>query len=101
MATKPTYASVELNGQDGPIQHENVRVIFADRLAFEKTAKARHWNPETMPFTTAGFLAWAALQRRGEFTGTFDEFLGQVVDVELDDAKAAEGDDADPTQQGR
>lgn len=100
MAIKPAYANVELD--DGRL-FESVRVIYADRLAFERTAKARRWDPETQPFTTAGFLAWAALRRSGLYAGTYDQFLAAVVDVQLDDKTSDPDEDADsdPTRTAR
>lgn len=98
MSIKTVYANVEFD--DGRTV-EDVRVIFADRLSFERTAKARGWDAEAQPQTTAGFLAWAALKRRGDYPGSYDDFLAAVVDVQLDDERtperAAEGD-ADPSR---
>lgn len=100
MATiKPTYASVELTkgGESEPTFYDDVRVIFADRLAYEKTAKARGWKIDQQPMTGSGFLAWAALHRTGQYAGSYDDFLAEVVDVQLDDEKAGELEVAGPT----
>lgn len=99
---KPTYASVEyLDAGGAPVVVEDVRVLFADRLAYERTAKARRWDVETLPMTGAGYLAWAALKRTGQYTGSYDDFLAQVVDVQLDDAKAEDDTSQDPTRPAR
>jgi hypothetical protein len=94
MALKPTYANVELtNG----VVHEDVRITYGDRLRLEKTMKARGWDGERQPFTTSGFLAWAALERLGAYTGSYTEFLADVLDVQLDDTAADPAEPEDPT----
>lgn len=97
MAIKPTLAAVELATPDGTVVHDQVRVIYADRLQYEKSAKARNWNVQASPMFGAGFLAWAALTRLGLYSGTWEEFLDQVVDVTL--AEPEDGE-ADPTRAG-
>lgn len=102
MSLKANYANAEFTGSDGePITVQDVRIIFADRLRFEKTAKARGWDPEKQPMTSAGFITWAALNRTGQFPGSYDDFLAVLIDVEIDDAKSVSedtDDSADPTQ---
>lgn len=93
MAIKPTYASVEL--ADGTI-FDDVRVTYADRVRYETTAKARGWRSEEKPATASGFLAFAALKRAGLIDLSYDTFIEQVVDVNLNDAAPVEGS-ADPT----
>lgn len=94
MALKPTYANVELtNGTT----HEDVRITYADRLSLEKTMKAQGWNGEKQPFTTSGFLAWAALSRLGLYEGDYRTFLTAVLDIQLDDEAGAEVEVQDPT----
>ena len=88
----PVYAAVEMSNGFG---WEDVRIILADRLALEKTAKARGWDVEHHPQQAASFMAWAALTRLGEYSETFEHFLNATIDVQLDDAK--ETGDVDPT----
>lgn len=94
---KPQFASVEL--RDGAI-HADVRVIFADKLDLQKTAKLRGWKDlESMPFTVSSFLAWRALVRTGQYTNNYDAFLGDLIDVQMDDERElAEADDASDPQ---
>jgi hypothetical protein len=100
MSLKANYANVEYTGTDGEaVTVQDVRIIFADRLRFEKTAKARGWDPEKQPMTSAGFISWAALNRSGQFPGSYEDFLNVVIDVEIDDVKSQGADDTDdPTQ---
>lgn len=90
MALKRAYANVEL--LDGTIA-EDLRITLPDRLDLERTMKARNWG-ERDSFTVAAYLAWRAMIRLKLYAGTWDEFLADAVDVQLDDT--AEGE-PDPT----
>lgn len=87
MALKPTYANVEL--ADGTI-HTDVRVTYQDRVRYEVAAKARGWQGDKQPFTTAGFLAFVALTRTEKYDGSWDEFRAGVIDVQLSEDGAAD-----------
>lgn len=96
MAMLKKFVSVELT--DGTI-HDDMRVLFADRAAAERTFTARKWDPNTHNVKTTGFLAWLAAKRLGYTSATWDEFEPQIVDavLEVDDGT---DDDEDPTQAG-
>lgn len=73
------------------------RVIFADKLRLERTARASNWDMSRDEFRVQSFLSWAALERTkqlAEGTG-YEQFLEQLVDIQFN---ADAGDDADPTQ---
>lgn len=69
------------------------RIIHADKIALERTAKARNWVVEKNFATTNAFLAWAVLKRTGDYVGSFEEFLEVLVDVYVE-----RGEAVDPTQ---
>lgn len=80
-----------------------VRVILADRIATERTARAGGWDLQEQQHRALGVLAYHAAKRAGRFDGSLDDFLQQVVDVrdtatdpEHDDDR--EGDADTPTQ---
>ncbi|MFT3877422.1 MAG: hypothetical protein QM708_13515 [Propioniciclava sp.] len=97
MALNKAYANVEL--QDGRT-YTDLRVTFTDRKRWEVAAKARGWDAERQPVTLAAFLSWAAMVRLGHFTGTFDDFVNQLVDAQLDATAAQEDRADDPSQTG-
>lgn len=68
------------------------RVTLADKLQYEKTAKARNWDADDHPFTTDLFMVWHASRRNGEHSLSFDDFRDAVVDTSLstDDAEDTE-----------
>jgi len=90
MAIPKQYTITELT--DGTLIGPT-RITLADKLAWEKTARHQGWNVENNAVTMNAFLAWAAAKRTGAFTGSFDEYMDQAVDVAITD-----GDDMDPTQ---
>ena len=96
MSIKPAYANIELD----TATIVDVRIVYADRIRHETTARKRGWRAEDAPTRAAGFLAWAAATRLGLVDLTYEEFVEQLVDVQLDDKRAdSEGDDAgDPSQ---
>ena len=83
------------------IEHGPFRVTLADKLQYEKTAKARGWEAEATPFTTTTFLAWHAAKRSGAPVPSFEEFIATVNDavvletteVELEETPFPAGDD--------
>lgn len=70
-----------------------IRIIHADKLNLERTARNRGWDVEKNFATTNAFLGWSAAKRAGEFTGSYEEWLEQLVDVAVE-----RGDAVDPTQ---
>lgn len=108
MAIQPikTAALLEINGEQ--IEHPEVTLLPIDQVMFEKTGRARGWTVEANQLTFLFFCTWHALKRRGEYAGTYDEFMNQALVVrehqedetdehEFEEAPAGE---ADPTQPG-
>lgn len=80
MAINKLYAQMEF--ADG--REETTRVLLADKLKYEQTARIHKWDPEPNTLTGQIFLAWAAAKRAGLTDSGFDEFkAGEVVDVFL------------------
>lgn len=91
MAITKLYAQIEFS--DG--REENVRVLLADKLRYEQTAKTHKWDPEPNTLTGQLFLAWAAAQRSGLTESTFETFkAGEVLDVFLTN-ETPEGNEAE------
>lgn len=78
--------TITIEYTDGTIT-DPTRITLADKLAWEKTARARGWTVETDTVTMNAFLAWAGQKRLGEYTHSFDEFLKQVTDISVDAEK--------------
>lgn len=75
-----------------------VRILFADKLRYEKAAKANGW--ELQEFRLQGFLTWAALNREGHTQLTYEEFIGQLADIEFEAGyQDAPSDDPTPAPQ--
>lgn len=53
------------------------RIIHADKIALEKTARNRGWDVEKNFATTNAFLGWAVAKRVGAYDAGFDEFLDE------------------------
>lgn len=70
-----------------------VRVLHADKLRLEKTARSRGWQVSEQFATTNAFLTWAALTRSGDVTVPYEGFLDLLADVSIDNVG-----DVDPTQ---
>lgn len=75
-----------------------VTSINKDQIAYERTRARHKW-----PMITEGgvsqwwtFLAWAAAKRTGVFTGTYEQFEDQAVDVDCTDDDDT-GEPVDPT----
>ena len=73
-----TLISVEM--QDGT-RYLDRRVLFADKIRLEKTARNNKWDITRDEFTVQAFLAWAALNREGEISDTYEAFLERVADI--------------------
>lgn len=73
-----------------------VRVIFADKLRLERTARASNWDISRDEFRVQSFLAWAALNRTGDLAEGvgYEQFLEQLIDIQFDANSEA---DEDPT----
>lgn len=98
MSITPTYAHVELS--DGT-QHVT-RILLADRLKLEKTAKVRQWDMEADGITVNAFTTWAALVRAGLYKNSYETFVaGDCVDLFVTNEKPAdelaEDDPLNPT----
>lgn len=70
------------------------RVIFADKMQFERSARANNWKL-TDEFRLQSFLSWAVLKRLGTLDLAYDQFMEQLVDIAF--TGDAEDDDEDPT----
>ena len=71
--------TIALNGE-----RLEVTPTMADAVAYETTARRRHWggiDDPTSQMTAATFLIWKALQRTDKYPGSFDEFLGEDIDL--------------------
>ncbi|MDE9365479.1 hypothetical protein PZ938_07665 [Luteipulveratus sp. YIM 133132] len=94
-----TYAYGEL--ADGTTW-EDVRVTLTDKIAYERTARANHWDYESQQQTAAAFLSWAAAKRTGVNVPGWEEFVATAVDssvTERDTRTVQESDSgSDPTQ---
>lgn len=88
-----TMITVELT--DGKILGPE-RVIFADKMRLERSAKANKWDIGRDEFRTQSFLAWAALERTKATTLKYDDFLDKLTDVVFE-ANAQDEDGEDPT----
>lgn len=82
--------SVEMS--DGTV-HGPHRVTFADKVLAERTFRANGWDLQREPIRLEGFFGFAALKREGIFTGSYEEFLEQLIDTSFE-----AGADEDPTQ---
>lgn len=96
MAITKLYAQMEL--ADG--REETVRVLLADKLKYEQTAKIHKWEPNPDTLTGQLFLAWAAATRAGITEATFDQFKGgEVLDVFLSNENPDADADEAPTSE--
>ena len=90
MAMKKMSTTFELN--DGAV-HGPIRVIFADKIQWEKSSRANGW-PES-EFTLQSFLTWHAAKRTGITTMGYEEFLDSLIDIQIEN-KEDEESDGDP-----
>lgn len=75
-------------------EHTGVVIVTADRMKLAETARRHKWGTlQDDPDRSITFLAWHALVRRGQFTGTFADFVDQSETV-----TAPEAVDVDPTK---
>lgn len=100
MSITPTYVHVEMS--DGT-QH-TARILLADRMALERTAKIRKWDMEADAITVNTFSAWAAMKRMGLYTDTYEAFSGgDCIDLFVTNDKPtdepADDDPLNPTEQ--
>lgn len=80
MAMNKLYAQIEFS--DG--REETLRVLLADKLKYEDTARRLKWEPNPDTLTGQLFLAWAAAKRAGSTSAGFEDFKnGEVVDIFL------------------
>lgn len=87
MSITPTYVHVEMS--DGT-QHTG-RILLADRLQLERTAKVRKWDMEADGITVNLFSAWCVMKRTGLYTDTYEKFAGgDCIDLFVTNEKPAE-----------
>ena len=60
---------------------EGVRITFATKVAFERSARANGWDAEKQPFTVSAFWSWHAAKTAGITSLSWKEFNEQVVDA--------------------
>ncbi|MGO1957217.1 hypothetical protein [Microbacterium sp.] len=92
MALKQNHTTFEL--EDGRTLGP-VRVIFADKIQYERSAKANNWSMRDEVHLQM-FLTWHAAKREGVITLTFEEFSEQLIDIKFD-AQVEVGEETDPT----
>lgn len=100
MSIPKVYAYGEL--PDGTTW-EGVRVVLADRIALDRSARANGWNVEAQQQTVAAYLSWQAARRTGVTVPDWAEFLRTAVDAAVTEDEPADADDeadseADPTR---
>lgn len=95
MAIKKIQAYYELDGAE----HGPFRVGIKTKLQYEKTAKARGWDADGNPFTTALFWAWHAGREAGAHDLSYELFADAVTDAVVvpDGDGESDGLDLDPT----
>lgn len=100
MAIQPirTAALLEIDGQQQ--EHPEVRITPLDQVAFERQGRARGWSIETHQLTFLFYCTWHALKRRGDYPGTYDEFLEAALVVREHEEAEEDEDEAGPTQPG-
>lgn len=80
------------------------RIIFADQMQYEKTSRARGWNPEKDQALSNLFMAWQSLLRTGQHDLSWEDFQEFAIDtqVETKDIDTETGEEitaaGDPTQ---
>lgn len=79
---------------DGTI-YGPVRILYADKMKCERSARANGWDLTRDEITLRAFLSWAALTRTAKITMSYEEFIDQVADI---DAESVRAEDSDPTQ---
>ena len=73
------------------------RIIFADKIRLEKTARANSWDLSRDEIRMGSFFAWAVLERTGQLPTeglTYEAFLPEICDVQV---ASEEPEDEDPT----
>lgn len=73
------------------------RVIFADKIRLEKTARNNGWDLHRDEIRMGSFFAWAALERTGKLPVegmTYEDFLVELCDVQV---TSEDPEDEDPT----
>lgn len=93
---KMTVSVRMLNGTEYP----DILVVTADRMRLASHAQREKWGSITEdPDRSVTFLAWAALRRLGQFTGTFSTFISETETVAAPEPEDEdELDVVDPTQ---
>jgi hypothetical protein len=92
---KKNLVAVELTNGDviGP-----ERIIFADKIRLERTARANNWDLSRDEIRMGSFFAYAVLERIGQLPRegmTYEELLPELIDVQVSSEEPS--DDEDPT----
>lgn len=92
---KKNLVAVELTNGDviGP-----ERIIFADKIRLERTARANGWDLSRDEIRMGSFFAYAVLERIGQLPRegmTYEELLPELIDVQVSSEEPS--DDEDPT----
>lgn len=88
------YANIEFADE----RTAAVRILLADKLKYETTARKHDWNAEPQTISEHVFLAWAAAKRKGLTEASYDDFKNsEVIDVLLTNEAPEDDTEADPT----
>lgn len=93
---KRNLVSVEL--ADGNVIGPE-RIIFADKIRLERTARANSWDLSRDEIRMGSFFAYAVLERTGQLPRegmTYEELLPELIDVQVSSEDPTEADE-DPT----
>ena len=76
-------------------EHSGVVVTTADTIKLSRTARTHKWDLDGTAGQMEGsvFLVWHALHRRGEYQGSYDQFIDACEVV----APHGDPEDVDPT----
>lgn len=90
---------VAFGDEDDPSTWSQIEVITRPKdttQAFDLFGKHKEWGaPDRNPHRLAMATVYYALRRRGAYTGNFDQFIDDVLDLEKDED---ESEDVDPTE---
>lgn len=67
-----------------------VRIVHADKVRWERAARANDWSTEDNPMTFNAFLTWSALDRTKAVTMSYEEFTANLETAETSEAEASE-----------
>lgn len=76
------------------VEHGPFRIGLADKLQYERTAKARGWDAEADSITSDVFLVWHASKRAGAHDLSFEEFTSTMTDAAAQKFEEEDTEDA-------